>query len=374
MKILFLVPYPLGEAPSQRFRFEQYFERLSAAGYSYRVHSFFSAKEWKVLYSKGNTTGKIFSVFSGFIRRLSSLAAASGSDIIFIHREVTPVGPPVFEWIIAKVMGKKIIYDFDDAIWLTDKNEGILSRIVRWRSKVKSIIRWSHKVSCGNHYLSDFARQFNTNVVFNPTTIDTSYHLPRKKESNEIVIGWTGSHSTLKYLDEIVPVIQHLERKYQGDRVYPGGGVRPSLVFVVIANKMPGLPVRSLRYIPWNRETEIEDLSNIDIGIMPLPNDDWSKGKCGFKLLQYMAIGIPSIASPVGANMEIISNGVEGFICAGSQQWIEALERLIEDPALRIQMGKAGRTKVGKRYSVDSNTATFLSLFEPSAINTNAIR
>jgi glycosyltransferase involved in cell wall biosynthesis len=313
--------------------------------------------------------GKVWSVFSGFVRRLSSLGAAAGSDIIFIHREVTPVGPPIFEWIIAKVMDKKIVYDFDDAIWLTDKNESTLSRIARWRSKVGNIARWSHKVSCGNHYLRDFARTFNANAIYNPTTIDTSYHSRKlltetteATEKNKIVIGWTGSHSTLKYLDEIVPAIQHLEKKY------------PSLVFVVIANQMPALPIKSLRFVPWNRETEIEDLSTIDIGIMPLPNDNWSKGKCGFKLLQYMAVGIPSVASPVGANVEIITHGVEGFICDGIQQWIESLEKLINDEMLRRQMGKAGRAKVENRYSVESNASTFLTLFVPSAINAKATR
>ncbi len=351
MKILFVVPYPLGRSPSQRFRFEQYFSILEGAGHQYRVASFLTEAGWNTLYTKGNTFAKIFSVVSGMLRRFALMFSVSRYDLVFIHREAAPAGPPVFEWIIAKIFGKKLVYDFDDAIWLTDKNENALQRFVRWRSKVKTIAGWAYRVSCGNKYLCDFAKQYNQNVVLNPTTIDTSYHTPIKKGTNNITIGWTGSHSTLKYLGDIVPAIGELEKKY------------PQLVFIVIANQKPGLPVASLKFIEWSLENEISDLSKIDIGIMPLPDDEWSKGKCGFKLLQYMALGIPAVASPVGANNEIISEGVEGLFCNSKQQWIDALEKLMNDPALRERMGSAGRMKVEKYYSVNSNSSTFLSLF-----------
>ncbi|MEI9917916.1 MAG: glycosyltransferase family 4 protein [Bacteroidota bacterium] len=363
MKILLLVPYPLGESPSQRFRFEQYFEVLSAAGHTYVVRSFLSPKGWNIIYSKGNSARKFFTILSGFIRRLWTLPSVTGYDRVFIHREATPVGPPVFEWIIAKVMRKKIIYDFDDAIWSTDNtSEGAFAKMIRWRSKVASICKWSFVVSCGNDYLCDYARRFNDNVVLNPTTIDTSYHKPSSQTSSEIVIGWTGSHSTVKYIDSVVTAIQQLEKKYS------------KLVFMVIADAPPNINVSSLRFVPWNRQTEIEDLSKIDIGIMPLPDDEWSKGKCGFKALQYMAMEIPAVVSPVGVNTKIVTNGVDGFICNTTEEWITALEKLISDPVLRKQLGVAGRKKIESSYSVTSNTSNFLSLFDRSAIIVNAKR
>lgn len=365
MKILFLAPYPLKSSPSQRFRFEQYFKILDAAGHTYSFQSFLSHTGWRNIYSPGKRLQKLWAIVSGFLRRLIILPGALGADIVFIHRELTPVGPPAFEWVITKVFGKKVVYDFDDAIWLTDrKNENWLERKLRWRSKVASICRWSHVVSCGNEYLCAYARGYNNDVRYNPTTIDLDYHhlTAPAKTNEEIVIGWTGSHSTLKYLVSMVPVIQTLEKKYS------------NLVFMVIADKKPELNISSLRFIPWREETEIQDLSMIDIGIMPLPDDEWSKGKCGFKLLQYMSLQKASIASPVGVNTVIITHGVDGLICNSTNEWTDAMVRLIDDRNLRVQLGEAGRRKVETSYSVSSNSSNFLLLFQSSAINIKATR
>jgi len=356
MKILFLVPYPLGEAPSQRFRFEQYFKILFHRNISVTVQSFLNSQNWQTNYSNGNIIKKLNILTSGFARRFWVLTKVPASDFIFIHRETTPVGPPIIEWIIARIFKKKIIYDFDDAIWTTDKtDEGKVEKMMRWRSKVKSICKWAHKVSCGNEYLCDYARQFNHWVILNPTTIDTQFHAPdnhKKKDTEHITIGWTGSHSTLKYLNAIVPAILFLEQKYS------------QLRFLVIANQKPELNIKSLIFIPWSVSSEIEDLIKIDIGIMPLPDDEWSKGKCGFKLLQYMALGIVALASPVGVNTKIITERKNGFICANEQEWISNVEKLINDDKLRSFMGIQGRTLIDKHYSVSSNSANFLSLFD----------
>lgn len=362
MKILFVVPYPVGHSPSQRFRFEQYFSLLEKTGCHYNVQPFYDKAGWDALYTKGNAMAKALALVKGFIRRIGLLFSLSQFDIVFIHREAAPVGPPFFEWFIAKVAVKKIVYDFDDAIWTTDAKENGITKLIRWRSKVRTIIGWSYKVSCGNDYLASYARQFNEYVVVNPTTIDTSYHSVSKKENKDIVIGWTGSHSTLKYLNELVPVIGYLEKKY------------PSIKFRVIANHNPSYPLQSFEFVKWTEQTEIADLSVIDIGVMPLPNDEWSKGKCGFKLLQYMALEIPSVASPVGVNTDIIKDGESGFLCSNENEWMDKIGLLINDASLRQRMGKAGRKMVEENYSVLSNSSTFLGLFGLSAINTNASR
>ncbi|AYB35514.1 glycosyltransferase [Chryseolinea soli] len=358
MKVLFLVPYPPGESPSQRFRFEQYMETLEAAGISTRIQSFWDLQTWRILYSPGHHTGKAIGILRGVVRRIKSVFMAADFDLIFIHRECTPLGPPVFEWLLAKVLRKKIIYDFDDAIWLPNtSDENKIASVLKWHGKVSAICRWSYRISCGNDYLADFARRFNKNVVVNPTTIDTEHlhnpaHYAPHAASESVVIGWTGTHSTLKYLDPLVPVFQRLEKKYPG-----------RIQFLVIANKAPQLALQHLIFLPWKKETEIQDLLRMDIGIMPLTDDIWAKGKCGFKALQYMALGIPTVTSPVGINTTMVDPAV-GFLAGTPGEWEMYLEKLMDAPTLRKQMGAAGRKKVIDQYSVGSNTSTFLSLFE----------
>jgi glycosyltransferase involved in cell wall biosynthesis len=357
-KILFLVPYPLKQAPSQRFRFEQYLKLLNNEGYTIELQSFLTSQNWQLFFKKGHQLGKAAALGKGFLKRLLILGKVRSFDFIFIHREISPLGPPVFEWIIAKVLRKKIIYDFDDAIWLTDRShENPLLRFLKWRSKVKWICRWAYKVSAGNEYLCAYASRYNHNVIYNPTTVDTEKeHNPRHSRglSELITIGWTGTHSTVKYLRPVANVLERLFQLYH-----------PRLRITIIADREPDF-IPNYNFIRWTRSTEIEDLLQIDIGIMPLPDDEWSKGKCGFKALQYLALEIPAIVSPVGVNTRIVSHGENGFLCATDDEWFEALKKLIEDPKLRVKMGAVGRLKVISDYSVISNRLNFLSLFAKS--------
>jgi len=357
MKILFLIPYPLEQAPSQRFRFEQYFQMLQEAGYLIQVKSFLN-HEHTHFFHPGKTLLKIYLTAAGFWNRTIVLFTLINIDFVFIHREASPVGAPIFEWIIAKIWKKKIIYDFDDAIWLTDrKDESGLVRLFKWRQKVKSICRLSYKVSCGNDYLKQYAKNYNSRVFYNPTTIDCDQrHNPElfrvSKNTNQIVIGWTGSHSTLKYLIVLEPVLRKILNQF------------PFVSILIIADQPPPIILERLSFIKWNAHTEIEDLLKMDIGIMPLPDDEWAKGKCGFKALQYMALKIPAVVSPVGVNPTIINHGLNGYLASGDLEWYDYLSKLISDSTLRLKMGAAGRQKVTESYSVTSNSANFLSLFE----------
>lgn len=355
---MFLFPYPLYNSPSQRFRFEQYFEELTKQGIQYTCHSFWDKKGWDILYAKGKYIDKLIFLLFGFFHRFNTIINVRKTDLVFIHRECAPLGPPVFEWIIAKVLKKRIIYDFDDAIWLPNtSSENKLASFIKWHGKFNAICRWSYRISCGNAYLASVARGFNPNVVINPTTIDTEHlHNPAlydvKKDENFITIGWTGTHSTMKYLDEVIPVLRTLEERYS------------NLRFLVICNKKPHFNLRSLTFIPWSKETEIPDLLKIDIGIMPLVNDAWAFGKCGFKVLQYMALAIPAVASPIGVNAAIIDQGKNGFSCTTNEEWLACLEHLIQQAELRRSIGIQGRKKVVEGFSVASNSANFLGLFE----------
>ncbi|MEO9473973.1 MAG: glycosyltransferase [Cyclobacteriaceae bacterium] len=365
MKVLILAPYPLGKAPSQRFRFEHFLKFMEEKGITYDFQTFVSEVGWEYLYVEGNTFNKIGATLSGFLRRFSILFKLSAYTSILIHRELTPFGPPIFEWVIAKVLRKKIIYDFDDAIWMADgTNESKLWKWLKWRSKVASICRWSWKVSVGNAYLAKFAAQYCDQVEILPTVVDTEIHNaqpPRTKSdlknqqptanSQQPIIGWTGSHSTLQYLRPIVPVLQQLENTHD-------------FTFLVIANQDPQLPLKNYRFAKWNKESEVEDLAQIDIGVMPLEDNEWSKGKCGFKLIQYLSLGIPAVASPVGVNAEIVIHNETGLIATTSHQWLEALKQLLESEGLRKKMGDSGRKLIETKYSVESQQERFLQLFQ----------
>ncbi|GAA3992722.1 glycosyltransferase [Hymenobacter antarcticus] len=296
-------------------------------------------------------------IIAGFARRAMLLPTLPAYNYVFIHREAAPIGPPVFEWVIAKVFGKRIIYDFDDAIWIP--NTSAANRIaadMKFHNKVDNICRWAYRNSCGNAYLAAYARQFNPNTVINPTTIDTiRLHNRTRNQTTpgKLIIGWTGTHSTLKYLLPVLPVLAQLEAE----------GL--DFEFRVISNQAPELPMKlkSLNFMPWNKMTEIDDLLSFHFGLMPLEDDPWAKGKCAFKALQYMALGMPAIVSPVGMNSEVVQNGCNGYVCVSQEEWYSAIKGLLLDPVLRTELGKAARRTVKERYSVESNSANFLNLF-----------
>jgi glycosyltransferase involved in cell wall biosynthesis len=320
---------------------------------SFRYVPFLDERTWKLLYRPGRVPAKVAGILRGYVRRLSLLWELRSSDYVFIHREASPLGPPVFEWFIAKVLRKKIIYDFDDAIWLPNTSvQNRWAARLKWHDKVRWICKWAYKVSCGNAYLADYARQYNPNVRVLPTVVDTEgTHYPRQKApSTSVTIGWTGSHSTLPYLQPLIPILQQLEREFD-------------MEFIVIANQQPEFALSGLRYVPWNKETEIEDLAQIDIGLMPLPDDQWAKGKCGFKAIQYQAIGIPAVASRVGVNADIILDGESGFLADTPEEWLGALRTLIGNKALRQEMGGKGRQHIQANYSVSATRQQFLQLF-----------
>ena len=348
MKITFLVPYPHGSAPSQRFRFEQYLAILNK-NHSIHYLSFYSTYFWRHLYSNPSTT--VVATLVGFIKRTYHLLVSINSNLIFIHREITPIGPPVFEFLLAKILRKKIIFDFDDAIWINDGADSKMKWWLKARWKIGIISRWSWKISVGNEFLRSYALKHNPAVFISKTVVDTSYHKSLGYKDRDITVGWTGSHSTSKYLNKIESVLSFLANNF-------------SIRILIISNKNPYFEHVSYEFRKWNSETEIEDLSEFDIGIMPLEMSPWEMGKCGFKLIQYGSIGIPSAASPVGVNSDIIEDGVNGFLAETDDEWVEKLSTLIENPKLRTEMGKRGREKVVAEYSVEANKEKWLALFE----------
>lgn len=352
--ILYIVNHRPNRSPGQRFRFEQYLPALKNNGFEYDISYIISKKDDKYLYSKGYFFKKTIIFLKMYFLRYKNLLKIKKYDIVFIYREAILTGSNYFEKRFKK-LGAKIILDFDDAIWLMDTS--IENKKYEWlKNPNKTIdnIRLSDCVIVGNNYLANFSRKYNDNVVVVPTTIDTNYHVPcQKKTKNRICIGWTGSLTTIKHFDYVTPTLLQLKEKY-GNKIF----------FKVIGDGEYVNEPLNLTITPWSLRTEIEDLQEISIGIMPLYDEKWEKGKCGFKGLQYMALEIPTIMSPVGVNTEIIQDGENGFLADKEDEWLEKLSLLIESEELRNTIGKAGRKTIVEKYSVEANKKKYVEVFK----------
>lgn len=346
-KILFIADHRPDRSPSQRFRFEQYLKFLNDWGYTYEFSYLLNKEEDTLFYSKGRVFAKALLMFKTIWRRWSDVKKASQFDIIFVQREALLIGSAYFEKAMAKKA--KLIYDFDDSIWMQDDTNRSANRMFLWLknpAKTSRIIESAALVFAGNAYLSRYALQFNSNVVIVPTTIDTEEYQPkphlRNKES--ICIGWSGSHTTIGHFEYCIPVLRAIKQRF-GERVH----------FKVIGDQHYRLPELGIEGLPWRKEDELEQLNSIDIGLMPLPDNEWTEGKCGLKGLQYMALGIPTIMSAVGVNKDIIRDGENGFLAKTEEDWVQKITYLIERPAERVKIGMAGLETVLKEYSVEAN-------------------
>lgn len=352
-RVLFVSAHPRGCAPSQRFRFEQYVDFLAEHGFQTTFSPVVRPDEYPLLYAPGNTARKALIFARGLATRIAQSVRRIDADIAIVQREAIQLGTTIFESALARSRAK-LVFDFDDAIWLADTSPA--NRRMAWLKrpdKVPRLIGLADEVWAGNAYLADYARQCNDDVHVVPTTVDTDRHRPRDRgrSSAPICLGWTGSASTLKHFDLVVPVLLRLRQRY-GDRitfkVIGDGGYREEALGIVGT--------------PWCEQTEIEDLSAIDIGLMPLPDDEWAKGKCGLKALQFMAMELPVVTSPVGVNTEIVSDGVNGFLAGCDNEWFERLSQLIESAEMRRAIGQAARETVVARYSVVSHRDKYLRL------------
>ena len=351
--IHFWVPYPMKVAPSQRFRVEIFLPDLEKAGIPYKILSFLDQQAWDILYKPGNRVLKAWGTIKGYFRRIVHLFQSVKANYVFIHREAAPLGPPIFEWLLAKVFRKKIIHEYDDAIWIPGGEKvSKVKELGKSTWKIKYIIKWSYKIAAGNDFLCEYARQYNSSVFLIPTVVDTEQgHFKQRDQhgGNKIVVGWTGSHTTMHNLEVIEGVIPELKKQIDFD-------------FLVISNKRPQWDFDFI-YKQWEFETEQEDLLKMHIGIMPSKQGPWFEGKCGFKLIQYHACGIPAIASPTQVNSLITLHDQTGFIANNKDEWKVYLKKLIADAALRSSMGEAGRTHVERNYSLNSLFPAFISLF-----------
>jgi glycosyltransferase involved in cell wall biosynthesis len=343
MRVLFLVPYPK-QGASNRFRVLQFIPYLEAAGIGCRVRPFYSESLWRILYRPGRFWAKLLLGILCSLNRLLDLARAVGCDLVFIHREAYPLGPAWFEKLLS-LTGKPYVYDFDDALFLPNVAEPnrFFGRF-KCPGKVAGIIRNSRVTVAGNAYLAEYAESAGAaEVEIVPTVLDTECFRPKPsgKDGGPLVIGWIGSSTTIIFLETYRKVFEKVLGRF-GQRVQ----------FRIVGGKLAEPLPDGINCLGWSLESELDQLQSFDLGIMPMPDNEWTRGKCAFKAIEYLAVGIPAVCSPVGMNLEVIENGINGFLPADEDGWIEALYCLIENDELRKNMGSAGRRTIQKKYSV----------------------
>ena len=351
-KILFIADHRLNRSPSQRYRFEQYLNFFRSNGIDWELSEIISETDDIIFYSSGNYLKKAFILLKSIFIRFRDLIRAKKFDLIFIQREATLLGSSFFEKQFYKK--NKVIFDFDDSIWLLDTSpENKKFEFLKNPNKTKINIQHAHIVIAGNSYLARYAEQFNKNIYIIPTTIDNGFHKPKPELRNKekIVIGWSGSISTIKHFESSIPLLKKLLNKY------------PNKIEIhVLGQSIYSHPEIEVVSKAWHSASEVDNINCFDIGIMQLPNDEWSKGKCGLKALSYMACGVPTVVSPVGVNEEIIQHGINGFLATTDEDWIDSLSKLIENKELRLQIGLAGLNTVVDKYSVNAHKHKYLEL------------
>lgn len=354
MKVLFLIPSP--NIPSSRFRVYQYLNELDNVGIEYDL-----APSKYPLFERfrlsRNPVSKGFYYSHMVLRRLWDAIRSQTYDVVFLQREVIPHIYPIIPKII-KFFNKRLVFDFDDAIWAYHTGRGNkFYDFLRYDHKIQDIIRLSSNVIVGNNFLAEFAREYNDNVSIIPTPVEMNDYKPRKypSKNDKTVIGWTGSDSTNNFLNSLTKVRRKLEKRYD-------------FAFTVVSNSLKDIDYQNnISFVPWDIKTEVSELQKFDIGIMPMEDNIWNKGKCNLKVIQYMGVAVTPVCSPVGMNNEIIQEGITGFLPKNDNEWISTIGKLIEDPSLRQKIGLNARKLGEDKYSVRANAPHLIKILEETA-------
>lgn len=355
-RVLILCPSPRGTAAAQRLKYEQYLPMLEEEGYSFTISNFQSNRFWKIIHKPGRTFEKVFWVLMGYLRRTFDLLRAPFYDGVFVTIWMTPLGLPFYEQMLF-FFNKRVIYDLDDMMFLSNVDHAKSRWIEKFKGKKKPIVlmKKSRYVIICTPKLEEIALGLNRykQVVDISSTFNTQRFIPVKdyKQTSPIAIGWTGTHSTIPFLKMLEPVLQEVSKKR-------------SIKLIVIADQEYQMPGVDTEFIRWSEASEVSDLHKIQIGLYPIPKNEWSLGKSSLKALTYMAIAIPFVTTAYGTNYRIMEDGVQGFMADDDQEWVDKLIRLIDDVELRKRMGLEGRKRVEEKFSVKANFPKYLHVFK----------
>jgi glycosyltransferase involved in cell wall biosynthesis len=357
MRVLALTPNLYGFSPGQRSSIELWERVLIPAGISLHYVPFETERLHEVLYQPGHLLTKVTEMVRAYVRRLLSINSVSEFDAVLVYREAALLGPAFLEKIVAR-KGVPIIYQLDDPLYIPYRSptNGYLSYL-KWFSKVGEICKISSVVIVNSTAHRDYAAQFNSNIRLIPSVVDTERYRPAKQKSDvsEVCIGWSGSPTTTVNLQTISEPLQRLSGRIPHKLYFIGG----------TDFNLPGLSYTAQK---WNAETEVEDLQKMDIGLVPLPVNEWNKRKFNMKVVQYMALGIPPVCTPLGDNPIIIEPGVTGFLAETPDQWVGALETLAGDSELRSRMSGNAIRVAEEKYSLKANTEKIIDAFR-AALN-----
>ena len=339
-------------AASTRQRFLQYFPALRQAGIE--VDHFPLLDDDYVASLVSGDRYPRARILEAYASRVRQLIARDAHDLYWIYVELLPYLPAAVER--ALIGAKRVVFDFDDAFFHSyDQSRrpwvrGLLA------GKHAALLKDAAACCCGNRYLLDFAARHTSNPVFLPTVVDTGIYVPDRTERSPLTIGWIGSPSTWPNVRPILPLLQDLARSHGARIIAVGAGDAAA------ADRF-----QELELIAWEQAREVPDVQAMDIGIMPLRDSPFERGKSGYKLIQYMACGLPVVASPVGANCEIVEPGVNGFLATTTEEWRAALIDLVENPALRRKLGDAGRARVERDYSLAVHAPRLIEVMRSAA-------
>jgi glycosyltransferase involved in cell wall biosynthesis len=369
-KLLFITPNPIQSA-SERYRIFQFLPYLERAGFACTVRPFATRALHRAIQGERLATKLLLTPFC-YMRRMSELAAFSRYDVVVVHRGIFPFPWPALEKMLIR-RHPKVIFDFDDAIHIGHRDTAMTKYPWIYRLKygpgLNGMLRYFNHVIAGNRTLGEHALQFNSHVSIVPTVVDLDqyeYRSPRPSD-DVFTIGWVGSRSTSPYLLEMEPALRQLSEAHPG-----------KIRFRLYGHPQRKLNLPNFESLPFSLASEIEDLRTFDIGIMPLPDNDWTRGKCAFKAIQYMALGIPTVTSPVGMATELIQHNVNGFWARTLREWFESLNRLVTDAELRRRFAEEGRKTIEAHYSLQTwgpRVAELLGqvLEEPSPVPSSVI-
>ncbi len=353
LRLLALVQKAPGRSPGQRYRLEQWAPHLSRThGIALEFCAFESAPLTRVIYQPGHVPQKIAFTLFDMLRRVRAVLASRRYDGVVLYREAALLGPPIYEELLARLRVPTVL-DFDDAIWMSSGGgvNGAVAKL-RWPQKTARLCELADAVTVGNAYLADWAGQHARDVSIVPTTIELGEYpvFPEPAAHEPFTIVWTGSHSTLQHLETVRPALERFAQ------------VCPTRARLrVICDRPPARPITGLdtEFVPWRAATEAADIAKSHVGLMPLPDDAFARGKCSLKALQCMAVGRPVIVSPVGANMQVVTPEKNGLWASTSEEWVAALQRLAQSQSLRAELGAEARRTVEARYSAEVGARGF---------------
>jgi glycosyltransferase involved in cell wall biosynthesis len=345
--MLVLCPYPEGVAAGQRLKYEQYFDDWRSLGWTIDVSCFMDMATWKVAYEPGNFLPKVAGVVRGYLRRLRDLFRIPRYDVVYVFMWVTPFGTSVIERMVRK-LARRLVYDVEDNVVVGQglpraENPNWLAKFLKGPGKARFLIASADHVIASSAFLRDFClKELGARAcTYISSSVDTDRFVPREPAppADKVTIGWTGTFSSRVYLDALREVFQTLARQAE-------------YKLRVIGNFDYELPDVDLEVVRWSKEREVEDLQALDIGVYPLPQDEWVMGKSGLKAIQYMAFGLPTVATEAGMTPFIIRNEENGLLVRSDAEWVNALHRLLKDADLRRRLGRQARDDAVAKYSV----------------------